>query len=447
MLSARCNLLISSSFRMKPSLLILFLFIAQNLQAQLTFTGEIRPRTEYRHGFKRLLSEGEEAALFVEQRSRLNLGYRQDKLRIGLQIQDVRVWGETAQINKSDGLFSVHQAWGEILFTHKLSLKVGRQELSYDDQRILGALDWAAQGRSHDAARLMWQDSTWQLHLGAAFNQNSNIPEPARLTGTFYDAPGSFDALGGGLPNYKHMQMLWAEKKLGKLQVSALALNTGWQMPDTTVNHLVTVGLNPAVHLSSQVKLDGSVYYQFGKNRLDQSTQAYLASAVLTYSGFKPLALTLGGDLLSGTDQKENTSTTFDPLFGTNHKFYGQMDYFYVGNAHNQQGKSVGLVDVYLKTKAKLGKKSALLTELHQFSTQVPLTDPTDQTQTLSSTLGTEIDLVYDLDYQSFINFKIGYSQMLATPGMEAIKGGDKDKLNQWAWVMITLKPDFLEKK
>ncbi len=432
---------------MRQLLLLLFLLASQSLQAQFTVTAEIRPRFEYRHGFKRLVSDNEKPALFIEQRSRLNLGYQQDKIRVGLQVQDVRIWGETAQINKSDGLFSVHQAWGEVLFTNRLSLKVGRQELVYDDQRILGSLDWAAQGRSHDAARLMWQDSTWQLHLGLAFNQNSDLPEPAKLTGNFYNAPGGFSQLGGGLPNYKNLRLLWTEKKLGKLDLIALVLNTGWQMPDTTVNYVTTVGFNPALQLSSRLKLNGSLYYQFGKNRADQSVQAYLASVAFTYSGIKSFTLTLGGDMVSGTDVNESKSTTFDPLFGTHHKFYGQMDYFYVGNPHSQNGKSVGLVDAFLKTKARLGERSALLAELHQFSSQVPVADPNDLSQTLNSNLGGEFDLIYNLDYQPNINVKIGYAQMFATSSMEAIKGGNRDQLNHWAWAMITFKPNFLDKK
>jgi hypothetical protein len=54
--------------------------------------------------------------------------------------------------NKSDvnGLM-VHQAWGELFLTSKLSVKAGRQTISYDDQRLIGFSDWNQQARSNDA--------------------------------------------------------------------------------------------------------------------------------------------------------------------------------------------------------------------------------------------------------------------------------------------------------
>ena len=39
-----------------------------------------------------------------------------------------------------------------------LSLKVGRQELSYGDERLVGAFDWNNIGRVFDAAKLRWQN-------------------------------------------------------------------------------------------------------------------------------------------------------------------------------------------------------------------------------------------------------------------------------------------------
>jgi hypothetical protein len=42
-----------------------------------------------------------------------------------------------------------------------------------------------------------------------------------------------------------------------------------------------------------------------------------------------------GFELLSGTDlQEPDKNSAFTPWFGTNHRFNGHMDYFYVGNHH-----------------------------------------------------------------------------------------------------------------
>ena len=50
---------------------------AQELDANL----QIRPRYEYRNGFKSLMPNGENATSFISQRSRLNFNYKQEKLK------------------------------------------------------------------------------------------------------------------------------------------------------------------------------------------------------------------------------------------------------------------------------------------------------------------------------------------------------------------------------
>ena len=71
-------------------------------------------------------------------------------------MQDVRVWGQDASsVNRvttdaNDG-FMLHEAWAEISLVDtgkvikNFSLKIGRQELVYDDVRLLGNLDWLQQ--------------------------------------------------------------------------------------------------------------------------------------------------------------------------------------------------------------------------------------------------------------------------------------------------------------
>ena len=139
---------------MKTKLQIAFLILAIALpsmaSAQFVLSGELRPRAEYRHGFKSPATTDMDAAGFISQRSRLNVGYTNEKMKFGMSLQDVRVWGDVPQLNLSDNSFSLHEAWGEYFFTPALSLKLGRQELVYDDSRMLGNVDWAQQGRSHD---------------------------------------------------------------------------------------------------------------------------------------------------------------------------------------------------------------------------------------------------------------------------------------------------------
>src|SRR5262249_12014062 len=61
---------------------------------------------------------------------------------------------------ESDGPIDLHQAYVTV-GNHKqfpVSLKVGRQELSYGDERLIGAFDWNNIGRVFDAAKVRWQN-------------------------------------------------------------------------------------------------------------------------------------------------------------------------------------------------------------------------------------------------------------------------------------------------
>src|SRR5690606_1282004 len=153
--------------------LILFFSIAQTY-SQFTLDAQLRPRFEYRHGYKTLFPNDADPAAFVSQRTRLNSGYKTEKLHFYISAQDVRVWGDVPQLNAADeNGFSLHQAWAEVQLVSNLNLKIGRQEIVYDDQRFFGNVDWAQQGRSHDAAILKFEPNYLKLHFGAAYNQDS----------------------------------------------------------------------------------------------------------------------------------------------------------------------------------------------------------------------------------------------------------------------------------
>src|SRR5690606_34555641 len=126
--------------------------------------------------------------------------------------------------------------------------------------------------------------------------------------------------------------------------------------------------------------------------------------------------------------------------------FYGFMDYFYVGNSHVQNSKTTGLLDVYVSPVFKLSPNATLVTAVHQFFSPVDVY--TDRslgfTRNKQKNLGTEIDLVLNLKIVEQANLNIGYSHLFATDAMRAIKNGSEENVNNWAWVMLTLKPKIL---
>ena len=114
---------------------------------------QIRPRAEYRNGVLFPRPKDAESTGFINNRARLSLGYERDRLSIGLSAQHVGVWGQDPQIDKN-GRFILNEAWAKLDFGSGFFAKLGRQSLVYDDERIMGALDWNVAGRYHDALKL-----------------------------------------------------------------------------------------------------------------------------------------------------------------------------------------------------------------------------------------------------------------------------------------------------
>jgi hypothetical protein len=153
------------------------------------------------------------------------------------------------------------------------------------------------------------------------------------------------------------------------------------------------------------------------------------------------LLVSAGNEYLSGNDM-QNTSTAtnkaFTPLYGTNHKFNGWMDYFYVGNHTN----SVGLNDQYFRVNYSSGDFSANATT-HFFNSAGNIYAISSQAL-LDKYLGMETDLQLKYTFSKNTVLSAGYSRMFGTESLEFLKGGDADETADWLWLMITIKPKFL---
>lgn len=428
------------------SITFLLIFFTGDLLAQ-TFklTGEIRPRYEYRHGFKTLFPDDATAANYISQRTRLNGFFANDIFKAYISLQDVRVWGDVNQLNTSDANgFSVHEAWGQIKFTKVVHLKVGRQEIIYDDHRIFGSVGWAQQARSHDAAILkFFFGDNHKLDAGFAYNAMQESLYEVAYTNK----------------NYKAIEWAHYHGKFGKSGLSVLFLNNGIAYdsnPDSAVykekiSYSQTFGAR-YTYAGKKVRVDASVYHQMGKNGKNNDLQAFYFSANVYLVATDFFTVGLGGEYLSGTstvDQKrsDRKDFSFSPFYGTNHKFNGWMDYFYVGNYAGQNG----LIDLYLPLLFKVNKWAFGLRP-HYFmaaATVSTLNEDKESIKDYSSGLGAELDFFVKVTISKAVNIQGGYSQMFATETMQAVKYPDNPNgeyyknTNNWAWIMVTIKPTF----
>src|SRR6187551_2690368 len=104
---------------------------AQEFDANL----QIKPRYEFRNGYKAPIPYGETPAQFISQRTRLNLNFSQDKFITKFTIQNIRVWGDVPPNTKSDANgIELFEAWVQYDFNENWSARLGRQVISYDNQ-------------------------------------------------------------------------------------------------------------------------------------------------------------------------------------------------------------------------------------------------------------------------------------------------------------------------
>lgn len=402
----------------------LLIFIQQANAQQFDLSGELKPRFEYRNGYSTLNSDAVDPTSFVSQRTRLNFAYKSEEFNAFVAAQNVRVWGDRATLATTDeNGITLQQAWAEAT-TGKFSFRLGRQEIAYDTERIFGRANWNQQARSHDALKVKFMaNATNRIDIGFALNETSQSIFEEDYT----------------LNNYKNFQYLWYNTKFNKVGLSFLFLNTGFAFDDTNEQKIAynqTIGLTTAIN-ENKWSVDASVYYQTGKIE-NTDLSALNASVNFSYNLNYEFLLGLGAEYMSGTDMNETNGNlnSFTPWFGTNHRYNGIMDYFYVGNHSN----SVGLVDINAKLTYSKNKFSANLAP-HFFSSAATIVDINNIEQ--DNYLGTEIDLTLGYKASKSILFNAGYSQMFASDSMEIIKGGDASKTNNWAWAMITFKPHF----
>ncbi|MGE5943906.1 MAG: alginate export family protein [Flavobacteriales bacterium] len=404
--------------------------MVQFANAQFTLDGEFRPRTEYRHGFGTLIPDAADAGFGISTRIRLNAGYATESYKFYLSLQDVMVWGENRQILPYDqnNSFAVFEAWGELALGSGFSTKLGRQIISYDDERIFGGLDWAQQGRNHDAALIQYKKDKFMLDVALAFSQDYSDPTGFRSASTVYNTTGFF--------TYKTMQYAYLKQSWDSFSGSLLLLNNGFQKfevdgvtPDG-VNSLQTLG----THLDYKKGAFGiaaNAFIQTG----DQVKGAYLLGLDFSYKAAPKVGLGAGIEIISGNDPSSTKNEAFFPLYGTNHKFNGFMDYFYVGNHAN----TIGLFDIHASANFTLSETSSLLVKALNFSGEQDL--PSGE-----KSLGTEVDLVYTKKFKGY-SMVLGYSHMFAADGMYELKGVSEaaaSDTQNWAWAMIVMKPKFL---
>ncbi len=403
----------------------IFVLAATSVMAQeeneFSIDAQLRTRGEYNHGAINPRDEGENGATFFNNRARLSMGWKRSNLELKASVQHTGVWGQD-DIKDRNGRVAMNEAWGKIYFGRKNNqhyFQVGRQQLSYDDERILGGLDWNVAGNWHDAIRYGWETNygTYKdnLNLVVAYNQESE-----NKRGNVYTGPMPY--------KYLYMARYNVAFDTTPLSWSLLGMSVGREAGTTTADtkYLRLLGTDISFK-PGDFDIHADFYYEFGKDRLDRTMAAWMASGRLGYNITEQWNVNVAYDYLSGSDGTDEKNKTFDPLFGTHHKFLGAMDFF---TAIPTQGLSD--IQAGLGCKAVRGLNMKL--NYHYFMLNNKIGD-------LKKELGHELDFQVSGKLQKDVTLTAGYSFMLGTETMDAVKGGSHDTWQDWAFVQLNINP------
>jgi hypothetical protein len=301
-----------------------------------------------------------------------------------------------------------------------VTAKVGRQELSYGDERLIGAFDWNNIGRSFDAAKARWQQpGSWV----DAFVGRVVIPDNEH-----FDVVNDYDVLSGiyastrTLVPKQETEVYFLARNVGADSPYALGHNLPPFMTGASPRDIYTLGTrikslpgqfngwDYETEIAGQL---GNYHASPTSPRLDQRAfAAHVAGGYTFTDACGSPRVGLEYNYSSGdSNPNDHTHETFDNLFPTNHKFYGYMDFFSWQNMHNAR----------LATTIRPLKKLILTGDYHAFW----LADTHDyfyQVNGLPRTtggygirpgagnfVGTELDLIATYNATSYLSLQGGY--------------------------------------
>ena len=402
-------------------------------ESRFEFGGEIRLRPEVRNNDLNSFTSGLDS--LVSQRVRLHLRATLTNDVSGfVEVQASRLWGTFG------GSLDFHQAYIQVdhFLTPDLSLRIGRQELSYGNERLVGAFDWGNVGRSFDAIKAVYVKKKWSVDMFAA-----------RLV----DEHGfNFPGLGGdddeAYPPPPHQEFYGAYLKFlndspnHKLEVYGFLLRDNFGRRgevgrDTDSTNIWTVGTRQELRSNGGFYFDGEVAFQTGNLGPNDHRALALAgtvgkrfsSAGLPHAGFEYDFATGDGDFRDGKSRE------FIDLFPNNHIHYGYIDYLGWRNMHDFR------VNFGFDPTSKLSFDA----DYHKFllhkgdgrwSNASGFTLAFDPSGGSGREIGQELDFTLRFPYKEHLNFLAGYSLFL--PGRFAKLTRSSD-LSQFSYIQTRI--------
>ncbi len=444
-----------------------------------TLSGQIKPRFEIRDGYgnKNIPSPQTVPAAFINQRTRLNFDYEyKNYVKVYTSIQDVRILGmyDPRGLNGSLQLF---EAYVEPYINTNWQLRIGRQRIMLDSQRLFAENEWRVNASAHDGIKLSFENKKLKSLVFGAWNQSFE-----RFYGTdftnFSDS-NSLNSLPASTQPTK-IEKSWDNQWYKGLFVHNLVINLTEKLKLTTIqasdifqeknSFITTPSANPEKHFirftnGGRIEFfkdswyaTFSGYLQSGKNRIGKQIRAFYLQPEIKYTQLNNFEIRMGAEIISGDGNKQQLTNSidgnFDALYGVAHRFNGFMDLFtnfYSGSYQNgiasvgNHIKNQGLVNPYFFVSKKLNNKWEINSQNHAFFTQYNYKNTVD---TYDKYLGIETDLLLKYTPNKITDIEIGYSYVFANKNLAAIKENNPNEKfanPQWFYVQLKVTPTFFK--
>ncbi len=418
-----------------PIILTIFILSVNNFAQELDgwkLNGQIQLRTEVDG---RDFSNDTHPLTFASLRTRLGVEKTfEEKVQLFVQFQDSRVFGEEPNTLTPIDNIDLHQGYVKLMkpFEWDVNVQAGRFEVVYGTERFFGAVGWHYVGRAFDGVRFSILPESWKFDL-FGLTVYESVDYIGNATPLVYPNPSELSRRYSVYGFYKNFSID---------ESNNFDLLTYYE-----ANHQRTAG---GAKIADMFTLAGSYFgnygkfrttieaaYQFGKFIEVRDISSYLISLAFKYN-LGTTDLGVGADILSGTDPNfTDKQNTFETTFGTNHKFYGYMDYFIniPGNTYN-----LGLNDFYASANfSPAGSKFNFDAVFHLFMSNQSINISTEENPEGSdeNMFGQELDLT--IKYAFTKNTNLVWGGSLFFPGQLFKTVYDpREDIAYWTYLMIT---------
>jgi hypothetical protein len=366
----------------------------------------------------------------------------------------VRLWGDednysaAAIYGKSENTLDIYEAWVSLNIGEKSQLKIGRQELNYDDSRLISKRDRLQSGMSYDALLYQYKNKDFGLQLDIGLTLNNHTTD--LLCNDYYtDRAKTFD-------------FLYLKKEFSpKLYMSLSFIGAGYQKIDD--NSILYMSATEGLHINynanknKQAGLFGkaNLFFQNGKNAEGKTIDAQMFTGELGYkTNNKKLSISFGTDYLSGNDNT-NSSPNYTNIDHSFNLFYGARFHYYGGNLNyfvlnDKDIKGAGLLNPFLKINYSISKSISTEIKIHQNFLTNPIVNSNDPTILYDKNLGTNIDWSFKYKIKNDISLSMGFSYGIPNKTLIMIQnttntnGDFETGNNYYSWIMLSVSPKFL---